>query len=460
MGKSLKTVYAMLVLVALLSTMILSVGESHARYVNTVTWDTFVEPAKEETVSSDWMQSAAQAPTTILLGEMTQEPYQITINLQSKEEISGELQWSTDQAEYLHVTADVSGVITLQKDQPTTLVLTLTPTEKMMTLRQALSAHVTVSWAETMQAMFRIVLPAVPEESGETAQNGEIVENGEVAQDGETVENGEVAQNGETVENGETEANQPEPVERVGVTLDTIAHFAPDSVLPVKLTVGAGAADLRLGLESEDGTGMLPFPSRTRYSLDNGESWYVLYGEGVIDLPPADQVLMQLDLPDAALQPEKELRLAAEAGGEGLLSGKASAAVMPDVDEILHAQQRVLTKDKTVYLALPEQWKEYRLVYAVERIDLQTAENQKEEKIYVAVDDLETGALRGRLMIDEAAYALIFETGETLPTAGTYLVHLKWNYEGVDFGETETSFFVNYLEQAQQEKQQTGGAEQ
>ena len=436
MSKRATIPYALLLLMVLtLAAVVWGTGESLARYESTATWNTFVQPAAGETVSSDWLQPVGGEEIAILLGELTQ-PQEITVTLQSTEDVTGQLTWSTDRPDHLTVTCEAGADLALAKDQPATVVLTVSPTEAALNMpREAMTAHVTVNWNDTLTGRFRMVLPAVAEMPEEPAQ-------------GEEPEQQEPAE-------GEVQEEVQEP-QAAAVTVSTIPHFVPDGMLPVKVTASAGVTAVRLGLT--DGQGMQPFPAGTKYRLD-GESC-MLYRDSVIELTAAEEgTSVQLDFSQVNITEGQVLQLMAEGSGEELLPGTATVQTTADVAQTVLPQQPVLTDKAAVELALPVQWKDYALTYTVEQLVLQADEQQTEQKIYVPVEDTEGGALRVRLADSETEWKLVLETGDTLPAAGTYRIVWKWTYEGMDFGETRTYFFINYLAQTI-ETEQTGGAEQ
>ena len=440
MSKRATIPYALLLLMVLtLAAVVWGTGESLARYENTATWNTFVQPTTGETVSSDWLQPVGGEEIVILLGELTQ-PQEITVTLQSTEDVTGQLTWSTDRPDHLTVTCEAGADLALAKDQPATVVLTVSPTEAALNMpRETMTAHVTVNWNDTLTGRFRMVLPAVAEMPEEPAQ-GEEPEQQEPAE-------GEVQE----------EVQEPEETpQAAAVTVSTIPHFVPDGMLPVKVTATAGVTAVRLGLT--DGQEMQPFPAGTKYRLD-GESC-MLYRDSVIELTAAEEgTAVQLDFSRTDITEGQVLQLMAEGSGEELLPGTATVQTTADVAQTVLPQQPVLTDKAAVELALPVQWKDYALTYTVEQLVLQADEQQTEQKIYVPVEDPEVGALRVRLADSETEWKLVLETGDTLPAAGTYRIVWKWTYEGMDFGETRTYFFINYLAQTI-ETEQTGGAEQ
>lgn len=434
MGKKANSVYGLLLAVTVLAAVaVSSVGESYARYENTTTWNTFVEPVvAEKAVSSDWLQEVSQPPVTILLGEMSGNEMQVTFALESTADVSGNLSWTVDQPQYLQVTSDTANPVQLVKDQNKTVTLTLSATETALTVvRDAVPVKVQVSWGDVMKGTFQVILPAVT--AAEEAQTGEEIIPGDEVQT---------------------------PTESASVGVSVPEHMDPAGILPVKLTVEAGVTRISLGLVREGQVELQLFPAGSRYSLDNGQSYFALYQPGLVELDAAAaEKVLYLDLSRMELAADKPLTLAAQAGGDGLLNSTAQASTIPDVSCVVTADNRVLSSGSAVQLALPAQWKDLALSYSIEQLVLQSS-GQTEQKVYVPVTDLTTGALRARLVDGDSGDTLIIETGETLPAAGTYLVHLTWNFEGVGFAKTQTTFFVNYLAQTNTESVETGGAEQ
>ena len=74
-----------LIALLLVASMVLSVGDTQARYVNTTVWNTVVYPTSDQIVS-DCLRPEGQ---TILLGEMEPDALEITFTLESTRAISG-----------------------------------------------------------------------------------------------------------------------------------------------------------------------------------------------------------------------------------------------------------------------------------------------------------------------------------------------------------------------------------
>ena len=155
---------------------VLSVGEAQARYVTTATWNTVVQQ-EADSVTSDCLDDPDEN-LTILLGTMPQEPYPVSFQLTAGENVSGSLNWTVDQQEYISVEMRIGDtlitpetIIEITSGEPVTVVMTLTPTGMAFTeVREAVSVSVAVTWADTLQGTFLTQLPAVEEEEEPTEE--------------------------------------------------------------------------------------------------------------------------------------------------------------------------------------------------------------------------------------------------------------------------------------------------
>ena len=161
-----------LILLAVLVTgsMVLSVGQTQAHYVNTKVWNTVIEPDGDE-VTSNCLVKTTDAPLTVLLGEMPPPEYPVSFTLESISNVSGTLTWSVDKAEYLDVKMSIGGSsltqssVTELKTGVSAVTMTLVLTEKALTtVHDAMDVNVTVNWSDSLQGTFRVTLPAVTEE--------------------------------------------------------------------------------------------------------------------------------------------------------------------------------------------------------------------------------------------------------------------------------------------------------
>lgn len=270
------------------------------------------------------------------------------------------------------------------------------------------------------------------------------------------------------------------------IRLDTLESFDPSGLLPVKLTWLEGVERIRLGMTSVENATQ-SFPRFTRYSLDRGESYEMLYYGGTIsiDAGTGSTSLVLLDLSHAQLPVTVEtiestdeaaapvtvartadVVLTAEAyAGEWLVS-QASATAKPELDACYEMPSSVLTHRSALEISLPEGWKNLNLEYSVQMLALPALSDEDLAAGAVAVaeyvDLVETDPNAPRLTVvriaDETGHKLTLRTGTTLPAAGTYRLDLNWMYEGICFEETQITFFINYS--VDQTQTVTGGAEQ
>ena len=178
--KRIKTYWLLLLVMIYTTTAVMAVGQTQARYVNTVSWDTVLGDA-EEMVTSDLLQSVTGPDMTVLLGEMPQDTYQIPITLESGADIEGELTWEVQQPGYLSVEMSVDdtallmdepeaqgeekgNLVQLEAGKPLTIVMRLIPEENVFTTpHPAEKVLVTVRWGDSLQGKFLVDFPAVEE---------------------------------------------------------------------------------------------------------------------------------------------------------------------------------------------------------------------------------------------------------------------------------------------------------
>lgn len=152
------------------ATAVTAVGETQARYTNTVSWDTVVE-ISEDQVRSDLLRNATQAPMTVQLGQMS-GTVTVPFTLESGVDVEGPLTWSVSPSNYTkYFTVEMStggkpyqneAAVRLIADKPITVNMRLTPKgDAFTTPRDAVSAVITVQWGESLEGTFHVELPAV-----------------------------------------------------------------------------------------------------------------------------------------------------------------------------------------------------------------------------------------------------------------------------------------------------------
>ena len=247
--------------------------------------------------------------------------------------------------------------------------------------------------------------------------------------------------------------------------LETIDGFDIGEKIPVKLylTEDITRAYLGIGQTSDTETTVHPFPEYTCYSLDNGESYFMLYTDKVntIELIPggSKEMTVLLDLSRLELFDKKELTLAANGYDGTTLVKSTSTKTVLNEDTLFQIDRQFLTKESSVTIALNENWKNYTFDYKVQMLTGETAVNPEEatdapevtETSEVAEETAmpeyvdEDASSWSSLAIDEENYKITFQIKDVLPQAGTYRVLMNWSKDEICFAETQATFFINYL---------------
>ncbi len=290
------------------------------------------------------------------------------------------------------------------------------------------------------------------------------------------------------------EAGDEEIIHDPLVKLDTVNSFDPSGLLPVKLTVGGYITTAQLGMTvmAGDGTssGLEPFPQNTRFSVDGGKSYYLMYNGHVaqIDMEGVQTTTVLLDFSQVDLPQEETLYLYAEGRNEfGDLVSSCAASTVPNVtiafpvgsyllnppeeeeeeenaEEAQEASQEepepapeetgpqlnILTQHNYLEITFPEKWTEYRLDYTIELLTLDDAGSLA----YIEAETFgEDNLLNGGLVAQyynqldangKPMHKFVLRTGPKLPQAGTYRVNMNWSYQDICFATTQTTFFINY----------------
>ena len=276
---------------------------------------------------------------------------------------------------------------------------------------------------------------------------------------------------------GEKPAQKEEPLKPIRI--ETITRFDPAGVLPVKLVMTPDVTAIRLGIfsgELEDETVsvegsvdiMEPFQNGTRFSLDGGECFYMMYKGSVVEfsVQGMTSLTLLLDLTYTDFQKDQNLTLVMETyAGEGLLETciqKATAdaqsafqvAVLDredlDREEETRAAARaayredgiILDQNNALEMLLPMEWQKMDLEYELERLTMTDFHTLS----YVPVSMSENKWTVDYVNENNHHY-LTLQTGNTLPQAGTYRLILNWTYEGICYTQTQTTFFINYSAQ-------------
>ena len=481
------TLYWLLLSVLLFTGSLLStVTESQARYVGTAASNTLLEYTSAD-ITSDCLVTGQDAPMTVLVGQIPMDrSTPVTFWVKSSgDAASGKLAWAvkeSEYAEYLNLSVmsgmdpvDSSMDIELLKDVEMAFTLNISPSPIARTTPHGpLKIHVLVTWGNDMWGTFQVLLPAVAGDPDETTAAAETA--------AEIVET-----TAETTESTEATTETTAPAEQetpADIGMATLRSFAQAEPLPLKIALTRDVTKVKLGLwveetlkeTAEDGTVtetvntvLSPFPDNTRFSLNGGESYYMLTDGCVVELDLASmtELSVLLDFSHAKLSQEEKLTLAMEAwAGETLLASR-DASTVPDVVDLwqmlTHSQaaettgegeteeptepssaatgweSKVLNRNNYLELVLPLHWWEADLEYTVDILTLTEAGSPE----YRPVSLSESGLTAKRTNYG-GVHNLEFRIGEKLPQAGTYRVNMTWKYKDICFAKTQTTFFINY----------------
>lgn len=277
----------------------------------------------------------------------------------------------------------------------------------------------------------------------------------------------------ESTEPADEPAEEIQPEENP-IRMETLRSFDPGEKLPVKIALTEEITAIRIGLLVADpeetqnpDEPVLDFdilPDYTRFSVNGGESYYMMYDGFIAEfaLQGMTELSVLLDFSHAALKEDEDLVLAMEAYIGETLVETCRATVSPDAQESLrttvHSLQQpmtvedtavpavteasavaILSRDNVLEYTLPLDWADKDLEYSVQ-ILTRAADGSL---VYNHVP-LSDSSLSATYTNYSGTHNLVFQLGETLPQAGTYRLNMKWSYEGICFAEQQTTFFINY----------------
>ena len=461
-----------LLLPALLITgaMTMSVGTAYARYATTVTSVAVIDnPAKD--LHSNCLAGAQEAPRIVALGQLEAQEMTVPFWLQaSGGDAAVNIRWSVADDAYSDLlTAAVSmngealssgQTLELPGDTRVDLVLRLAATEAANAQpHPARTVDVQVTVADAMEGTFQVTLPGVagpdgqiPAEQPETpAQTAEVTEPAGETQATEPSEPTEPTQPTEPAPPALSEEEQ-----EALMALKTIPGFRDEEQLPVLLVLAEHITSVRFGTQGENGLSALP--DYTMFSLDGGESYTMIYGNMIPEFPVegVSSLPVLLDLRYAAVDPAGELKLAMEAyKGTQLRKTCAAATVSlapgqwqsvplyePLAAEGEQAQlgSPILTFENMLEFSFPLAWEESQIDYTVEILTL----TQEQKLAYVPVTLSEDG-MDATYHKAADSHKLTVRLGQKFSQAGTYRIRITWNYEGICYSDTHTTFLVNCL---------------
>ena len=449
--------WSILLVVVLVAGLVICVAPTQSRYVHTAVWNTIVLPG-EQTIKSDYLQNSSEVAMTVLLGDMPLESgasTQVKFQMESEKGITGGLTWRVDNPEYLQAAVCVGttqlqqgGIVALAEKEPVTVTMDLTITELAIAMpHEEMRVNVEVSWGGVLKGTFAVDLPEVAGHEGENP-----VELPEPAQPEEL----------------QTEESQTEPTTAEETTvissqsvvqIKSIRSFTKEIKLPVTAMADNKTDKMVLGVSGEDGS-IAGFPKETCYSLDQGQSYYMLYNSDVIDLPVLESQIVLLDFTRVNLQ-GSVLDLQMNAYREGELHKTAQTSVAISEEQLYQLENRIMKDKETLQVRLNTQWADYSVAYSMEKVTVVTTELGNYTQ-YMEIDPAIAGFVI-TVTEDPDGDLITVVGGEQRPAAGNYVLHIQWSDGDMVFGQTRIPFFVNYYTEPQSQTEPvtepTGGAE-
>lgn len=233
-------------------------------------------------------------------------------------------------------------------------------------------------------------------------------------------------------ENNEIEPQ--EPIIAGGFPVSTLDSFSLEGALPINMILPENTMSLTVSLAGDG------LPAFTRYSVDGGESWYMLYYGGDIWVDPAqmsafgNSQCLLLDLYRTDWDSTKLLNLSAAAyTQEGQYTGEAASEATAELFQSRTAETPLMIGVSSwLELPVPESWAECEKEFSLNHLELRDG-----MPIYREITD---DTIRIEFSEDDVKVSV----GELLPDAGTYCLTIRYKYGGICFAESEITFFVNY----------------
>ncbi len=270
---------------------------------------------------------------------------------------------------------------------------------------------------------------------------------------------------GETETGNTTEPPTEDPVQDPDnegfVQIKTIKGFTKDAMLQITVETDNQADSLALGMVSQDGTQQIGFPGKTCYSLDHGNSYYMLYHGGQIRLTVKESHNVLIDFSRTVLQ-DGVLNLQLNAYKNDVLHASAQTSTEISTEALYQMDSPILKDKETLKIVLNSQWTDYPVACSMEKITTVTSE-QGDFTQRMEIDPVLAGF--EITVTEDPEGDIVAVTGaKQRPAAGSYVLHLQWSDDGMGIGQTEIPFFVNYYPDIQpkteSETETTGGAEQ
>lgn len=232
--------------------------------------------------------------------------------------------------------------------------------------------------------------------------------------------------------NTTTQPEEPVVVGELAVSM--LDSFSLEGFLPVNMILPENSTTLIASL-SDGG-----LPAFTRYSVDGGESWYMLYDAGSVRVDTARMPVFEhgqcllLDLYRTDWDSTRSLFLCVTAyTEEGRYIGEVASEASVELLQTRKSQTPLMMGiSSPLELPVSERWAECEKEVCLNRLELSDGGGVYRE---VTEDSVRIEFGEGDVTVS---------AGDTLPAAGTYCLTIRYKYGGICFAESKVTFFVNY----------------
>ncbi|MBQ4504713.1 MAG: hypothetical protein II983_03490 [Firmicutes bacterium] len=430
---------------------------------NRAMWNTLLQPFQG--VTSDVLVPLEEEQI-VLLGELTKdnigEKEFLWMYFQSETEEVGRLDYDfvdPDQEKYLNVTVLDREIYLSEITTYGGIYLELTEEAAVVTEEIVVDFTVSLTTETSMlTSIFRAILPA----SNGTESEDDLIDILEEAVPLTMITSGggiEEGDSGGGILSSGGGITLPKTKGKLHMT--TLDDYYIDALIPVMIDIPKEAGTVTVSLL--EGNDPVAFPRLTRYSVDDGESWTLLYFSDMLRVHYSDMLqtiegsCLLLDLSrtvdvneeekdDAAAKVDGDtfLKIYAECETETKeLSGKVATrpnAMTFNTDTM--KSPMILELEDTLLFPLVKSWTEA----AEDGVILEKRVPAEDEPMgygYELVDPKQ-----GKIDVILNDEALIVRTGNYYPEAGTYRLTIDYRFCDIHFADTVITFFVNYSDGA------------
>lgn len=228
--------------------------------------------------------------------------------------------------------------------------------------------------------------------------------------------------------------------EELSIGLKTISVFDIAQQLPVVMTLEEIVTHVRFGILPKDDERITleALPDYTMYSEDDGETYFMVYGDYIHEFVPSTTTIpLLLDFRYTDLVQDEKLTIAMEVFWDGKHQKTCAAETTASVKKDWQVGPVLNFENKLEY-SFPREWQEPELTYSVEYLTI----TEEQTLQYIPVELSEDGL---QAIYDEGDnnHRLLIKLGQKFIQPGAYKLHISWSFDGLCYDNTQTNFFVN-----------------